>query len=158
MRISSMVLAAAVALACGAAQAQAYRWVDKDGKVRYGDVAPPGVKATRLKGLPAAPAQAAPDKEGKEGKDAPKTPMSEEQAFRKRQIKAKEEEEKAQKAEAAAQEKKVNCTAAQENLRTLQSGRRISSVNAKGETVVLDDTQLKQREEIANDAINKYCN
>ena len=151
MRMTNAVLAAALALACGTVQAQAYRWVDKDGKVRYGDVAPPGVKATKLKGPPEPPAD-------KDGKDAPKTPMSEEQAFRKRQIKAREEEEKAQKAEAAAQEKKQNCTAAQENLRTLQSGRRISSVNAKGETVVLDDSQLKQREEIAHEAINKYCN
>ena len=41
-----------VALAfAGAAQAQ-YRWVDKDGKTRYGDTPTPGVKATAL-GAPA---------------------------------------------------------------------------------------------------------
>ena len=62
MRIStcyfSAVLAAVLAMACGLAQAQAYRWVDKDGKVRYGDFPPPGVKATPMK-VPPGPASPA---------------------------------------------------------------------------------------------------
>ena len=43
-----------------AALAQQYTWVEKDGKLRYGDTPPPGVKATPLKGPsgPAAPAPA----------------------------------------------------------------------------------------------------
>ena len=49
MRISTTLLALVMALACSAAQAQAFRWVDKDGKVRYGDSPPPGVKATAMK-------------------------------------------------------------------------------------------------------------
>src|SRR5476649_153967 len=59
MRMSMMVLAAVLAAACGLAQAQAYRWVDKDGKVRYGDIPPPGVKATPMK-APPGPASPAP--------------------------------------------------------------------------------------------------
>ncbi|MGH8703832.1 MAG: DUF4124 domain-containing protein [Burkholderiales bacterium] len=47
----ALVLLVALALA-GAAQAQQYKWVDKDGKVRYGDTPPPGVKATALKPPP----------------------------------------------------------------------------------------------------------
>ena len=40
-------------LACsGLALAQQYKWVDADGKVRYGDVPPPGVKATPLRPPP----------------------------------------------------------------------------------------------------------
>ena len=34
----------------GAAHAQLYKWVDTDGKVRYGDSPPPGAKASALKG------------------------------------------------------------------------------------------------------------
>ena len=49
MRISISILSVFLALAFGVAQAQGYRWVDKDGKVRYGDVPPPGVKATPLR-------------------------------------------------------------------------------------------------------------
>jgi len=56
-------LLCAVGLAFAAtALAQQYKWVDQDGKVRYGDTPPPGVQATRLKppvSAPAAPAPAA---------------------------------------------------------------------------------------------------
>ncbi len=53
-KIPALLVALALA---GAAQAQQYKWVDKDGKVRYGDTPPPGVKMTRLKG-PSGPATA----------------------------------------------------------------------------------------------------
>ncbi|MGH8724443.1 MAG: DUF4124 domain-containing protein, partial [Burkholderiales bacterium] len=33
----------AVALFAAAATAQQYKWIDQDGRVRYGDVPPPGV-------------------------------------------------------------------------------------------------------------------
>ncbi|HET6604932.1 MAG TPA: DUF4124 domain-containing protein [Xanthomonadaceae bacterium] len=42
IRILAAALAATMALACGGAEAQKlYRWVDKDGKVRYSDALPP---------------------------------------------------------------------------------------------------------------------
>ena len=45
-RILLMLFALGVATT---AAAQAYKWVDKDGKVRYGDTPPPGVKATPMR-------------------------------------------------------------------------------------------------------------
>jgi hypothetical protein len=82
----------------GAAFAQQFRWVDKDGRVQYGDTPPPGVKATRLKPPPggSAPAPASAAK-----KDAQK-PLSPEAAFQKRQKEAKEEEDKSEKERADA--------------------------------------------------------
>ena len=45
----SLLFVAALAFATSAL-AQQFKWVDKDGKVQYGDTPPPGVKATRLQG------------------------------------------------------------------------------------------------------------
>src|SRR3954471_13167483 len=81
-------LAFLVALAfSGVAAAQAYKWVDKDGKVRYGDTPPPGVKATPLR-TPSGPRPPAPSTAGAEKKDGAakkdEKPLTPEAAFRKR--------------------------------------------------------------------------
>src|SRR6185436_7157805 len=51
-----LLLAVLLAFSAGAA-AQTYKWVDKDGKVRYGDTPPPDAKVQRLK-PPPGPAEA----------------------------------------------------------------------------------------------------
>ena len=75
-----------------AASAQQYKWVDQDGKVRYGDTPPPGVKAQRLKPPPgaSAPAPAAAAKQGEKGEK----PLTPEEAFRKRQEDAQKAQQK----------------------------------------------------------------
>jgi hypothetical protein len=165
MRTVTAVLAAALVLTCGLAQAQAYRWVDKDGKVRYGDFAPPGVKATPLKahagGAAPAPAPAAAAGKGgapaKDAKKGPLTPAEQEQAYRERQLKAKEEQEKAAKEQAAAEQNRQACASAQEGLRGYERGGRISSINAQGETVFLDDDQRAARMEQMRKVIAETC-
>ncbi|MDB5813195.1 MAG: hypothetical protein JWN23_312 [Rhodocyclales bacterium] len=44
-----LLLAALFALCAGSAQAQVYRWVDKDGKVHYSDNPPPDAKVEQRK-------------------------------------------------------------------------------------------------------------
>lgn len=163
MRAVIAVFAAVLALTCGLAQAQAYRWVDKDGKVRYGDVPPAGVKATPMKApaggaAPAAPAATGKDAAGKDAKKGPLTPAEQEQAYRERQMKAKETKEKADKDEAAAEQKKQACASAQEGLRGYERGGRISSINAQGETVFLDDAQREARMAQMRKTISETCN
>ena len=69
MRFFAGLIGAFMVLACGLAHAQAYRWVDKDGKVRYGDTPPPGVKAAPMKGISGNPAPPPPPAPGsKDGK------------------------------------------------------------------------------------------
>ena len=88
-------------------------------------------------GAPApAPAAGAAAKDDKKGA-AP--PVSAEQAFKERQLKAKEAAEKAAKEEAEANTKKANCERSRTQLRNLESGQRISETNAAGERVFLDD-------------------
>src|SRR5436190_24256368 len=88
----------ALLFAAGTANAQLYRWVDKDGKVRYGDTPPPGAKTSSIKAPPPGPATSAAAskdakdaKDGKDGKAAKKGPLTaaeKEQEYRERREEA----------------------------------------------------------------------
>ena len=80
---------AAMALFAAAASAQQYKWTDKDGKVRYGDVPPPGVTTTKLKAPSPPPAAAAATPDAK--KTAPKAKEPEKQAMTEEQLQVKRE-------------------------------------------------------------------
>ena len=114
----SLMFACAMGFAA-AALAQQYKWVDKDGKVRYGDTPPAGVKATPLKPPPAAPQAPA----AAAGKDAQK-PLSPEAAYRKRQEEKQALEQKTARESSDAETKRVNCEQSKSMLRTLQTGPR----------------------------------
>ena len=161
MRTFIAVLAVALALASGLAEAQAYRWVDKDGKVRYSDVPPTGAKTTTLKPPPAgaapAPAAAGKDASAEDARKGPLTPAEQEQAYRERQLKVKEGQEKSAKEQAEADQRKLACDSAQEGLRGYERGGRIASINEKGETVFLDDDQRAARMEQMRKAAAESC-
>src|SRR5260370_42242460 len=95
---------AAGLLFAACAVAQQYKWIDKDGKVRYGDTPPPGAEATLLKPPPAGPAST--EAKGTAGKQPPLSP---EAAFQKRRQDAKENEEKAAKERADAEKRRAKC-------------------------------------------------
>jgi hypothetical protein len=144
----------AVALAfSGAALAQQYKWVDKDGRTRYGDVPPPGVNVTRLKGPtpPSAPPPATKDAKG------PLTPAERDAAFRKRQEEAQKEREKQELASRDAQAKKENCARAQDHVRTIESGQRLSRTDSKGERQYLDESQVAQELAKARQTAQEWC-
>ena len=150
-RLFAAFAASALCLALtGVAQAQQYKWVDQNGKVQYGDVPPPGVKAQRLKPPPGAPA---PAKKGEKGEKA----LSPEAAYRKRQEDAQKEREKGAQAEQEAAAKRENCTRAQESLRTLESGQRIARTDAKGERYYLEDAQIAQETSRARQLVKENC-
>jgi hypothetical protein len=129
-----------------------YKWVDKDGKVRYGDVPPPGVNAQRLKPPPAPIGGPAPAAKGEKDK-----PLSPEAAFQKRQKEQQDQGEKSAKERAEADAKRANCDQAQANLRAIQSGQRIASTNAAGERVFLEDEQVAKEKERAQRAVDQWC-
>src|SRR3954463_14531899 len=140
------ILAFAVMLAFSAgAAAQAYKWVDKDGKVRYGDTPPPGVKATpmRTPSGPTPPPPAAGGAPGKKDATAKKDekPLTPEAAYRKRQQERDEADKKAQKEASEATAKRQNCESSQQVLRTLQSGQRVTRTDASGERIYLEDAE-----------------
>jgi hypothetical protein len=158
-----LLFLAALAFA-GTAAAQQFKWVDKDGKVRYGDTPPPGVKATPL-GAPAtgrapAPAPAPADAAAKDAKDAkkgPLTPAEQEAEFRRRQQQAAKDADKQAKLQEDARGRKENCTNAQAQLRQLESGERVSRLDEKGERVFVDDEQRKADTARARKLVSEWC-
>lgn len=153
-RILQLLVALGFALSLvNGAFAQQFRWVDKDGRVQYGDTPPPGVKATRLKppsGTAPAPSAAA-KKDGEKG-------LSPDAAFRKRQQEREAEEKKSAQASADSGVKRQNCEAAQAQVRSIQSGQRISTVDRSGERVYLDDQQVAGELARAQQAVAANCN
>jgi hypothetical protein len=138
----------------GAALAQQFRWVDKEGRVQYGDVPPPGVKATRLKPPPPGTATAPSSAAKKDGEKA----LSPEAAFRKRQQEKEEAEKKASQQATDAETKRMNCVAAQAEVRSMEAGQRISTTDKSGERLYLNDDQIARELERARRAVTSWCN
>lgn len=150
-------------VAVGTAHAQAYKWVDKNGHVGYGDTPPPGAKVTPLHmevppATSPAPSAASQDTgSGKDAKKEPLTPAEKELDFRRRMKEAQEAAAKADKERQAAEEKKVNCENARQSLQTLESGQRIMRVDSKGERYFIDDDQRAQDSARAREAVSQWC-
>ena len=154
-----IILALTAMAFAAAASAQTYKWVDKNGKLQYGDT-PPGdaSSVTRLK-TPSgggAPAPAAAPEAKKDAKDKDKA-LTPEQAFQKRQQDRAKADESADKERAKAEEKRANCETAQSNLRQLQSGQRMWTVNAAGERIFVDDDQRAREADRAQQAVSRWC-
>ena len=77
--MKTILLIIVAAIFASAAWAQQYKWVDKDGKVRYGDTPPPGASVSRLKPPPPGVASPAPAPASEAKKDGAK-PLSPEAA------------------------------------------------------------------------------
>lgn len=136
------------------ANAQIYKWKDKDGSVRYSDTPPPsnvqyeslrGSKKnipTQLAPIPAAtkPAEKVTDKADTSPQETP------EQIAQRKRIE-----------EADAKARQQNCSAARANLKAFEQGGRISRVNEAGEREYLDDAALAQNAEQARKDIAEYC-
>ena len=164
---SFFILLAATTFAT-AALAQQFKWIDKDGKVHYGDTLPPGVKATPLKPPPgsvapppgAAKSAAAKDKSAaaKDVGKGPLTPAEQEQDFRKRKLEEQKAAEKTDDERKEAEAKRENCQRAQEQQRTLEAGGRIARTDAKGERYYLEDAQIAQEAAKARELVKQWCN
>ncbi|HEU4707907.1 MAG TPA: DUF4124 domain-containing protein [Methylophilaceae bacterium] len=149
----------ALMLASTAAQAEIYKWKDKNGVIRYSDIPPPsnvpheslGKKGNTTPApvenapaaQPAAPAQQTPEEVPPES-DAK---AQEEAAGRK----------KAEAAEAEQRQKQENCATAQANLANFKQGGRVYKMNEKGEREYLGNDELAAGLEKAQAEVDKYC-
>jgi len=155
-------LALIASLAFAAAAAAQSKWVDKDGRVTYGDAPPVGANAAPMR-RPAAPlpphAEDASADKKEDAKDAkkPLTAAEQDAAFRKRQQDAEKEREKQAKADGATAAKRENCSRAQEYARTLETGR-VAGTDVKGERYFLDDNQIAQESAKARQNVRDWCN
>ncbi|HEX5093678.1 MAG TPA: DUF4124 domain-containing protein [Burkholderiales bacterium] len=151
--IRLLLLGLALALPAAAAAEQLYRWVDKDGTVRYSDRPPPGGVPSRTLNVPG-PAPAAEDK----GSAGSPSLQDQAKAFEKRQEEQKKAADKAAAASKDEQIKADNCRRARESLATLQGGRRIMQTDAQGNQYYIDDAQRAQEAERAEQAVKEWCN
>jgi hypothetical protein len=154
-----LLISIAIAFAAGAAQAQIKCWTDAAGKRTCGDTPPPGAKVTtvRTETSPAAP----PAPAAKDAKGAPKgplTPAQQEQDYRKRQADAQKAAAKADEEQKNAQAKADNCTRARNALRTLETGERIVTTDAKGERYYLNEAEIAKQTEVAREQVKQWCN
>jgi hypothetical protein len=143
--IGALAIAATLS---GNAAAQQYKWIDRNGKVQYGDTPPAGVNATPLKGPAAAPpapaekgASKAAAKDAKAANKGPLTPAEQDAEFRKRKLEAEKAGAKDEKAAQDAETRRENCKSAQEYQRQLEGGQRIARTDAKGERYFMEDEQ-----------------
>lgn len=147
--------------------AEIYKWVDKDGSVKYTDTPPPNgaktlstikKKAANPATVPVAtPSGALTNSAQTQAKGGDDAASEQELAKKKREIEEVEKKNKAEK-EAQAKQKQLNCTAAKSNYQSYSQGGRIYKMNEKGERVYLGDKELADGAAKAMREINENCN
>ncbi len=165
-----MTAAAAVLLLVSLPADAQWKWKDKGGRIQYSDLPPPvGTPDQDILSRPSAPRRAAigPATAASPG-SAPAvlaaasgalTPRVVEPELEARRKKAESEAGARNKAEddRVAAAKADNCTRAKSQLRTFESGIRVSRTNEKGEREFLDDKQRADETKHAKDAIAADC-
>ncbi len=159
-----MIAGLLAALACGCLPAipalgELYKWTDAEGKVHYSDQPPPPNVKQPVTVKPRRPAAAtAPDAAGTGTPEAAQKSYVEQDAeFNRRRVEAAEREAAAKKAADEAAEKKKNCEQAKAQLAGMQSGRRITRYNEKGEVVYLGDAEIAQETARAKQVVESWC-
>lgn len=143
------------ALVLGTAQADMYRWVDKQGNVHYSDQVPPedAKESSTIRKHREAPvaatAAALPAKQ--------KTYSEMEADFKKRRVEKEEAEAKQKKELAEAAEKKKNCERARNHAKSLQRGGRFTRTGPDGEQIFLDEKEIENAKEEAGKQVEDWC-
>lgn len=133
------------------AQAGLNKWVDEQGKVHYTDSPPPDAKVESVRNVTGKGQEAAPV-------DYSSKSYSQRAAEMKKARQEKNEaSEKSAREAAQKQERKRNCAAARENLRSLESGTRLVTYDEKGERRFMDDAERAQRLNSAREAVKGNC-
>ena len=160
-----------LALAAAPHASAQHQWRDANGRMVYSDMPPPAsVAPSSVLRAPARPAPA--DGPGGSGATASAPPTSlnaappgaappsaadRELEFRKRRMEKAEAERKATEASIQAQRKASACADSRSEVRSLESGMRVSRINEKGERETLDDAQRASRLEAARAGVKEAC-
>jgi hypothetical protein len=170
------VLAAALFVASTAAGAAPWQWRDAHGRMVYSDRPPPSdVRAAQIVRSPApkaasTPSSAAAAEAPNDASASPSSPtvtptsaptaptwVEREREYRARQAQRAEEEAKAREESERVAAAQRACDELRRSIRTLESGLRVVSVNAGGETETLDDAQRGLRLKSARADLERNC-
>ncbi len=178
IRFVPCALAAGALLFASAADAATpWQWRDAQGRMVYSDRAPPAdVRASQILRSPAgeraasSPPSAAPSSPdaappadraaaspSKAQGGAASTWVERERAFRQRMAEREENEAKQREESERAASAKRACDEAQREIRTLESGIRVVTLNTRGEPEPLDDAQRAQRLKTARADLGRLC-
>jgi hypothetical protein len=156
-----LVLLSGIWLVAAPAAAQTYKWTDAEGKIHYSDQPPPANVKDQTTVTPRKPSSPNAGSVSTE-KGAPaakaRTYVEQEAEFKKRQVEAAEREAADKKKAGEATEKKQNCEQARSQLKSLQTGGRMTRSNAQGEREYLSDAQIAQEIERSKKAVDGWCN
>lgn len=160
------MLTAVVGVTLALPAAAQWKWRDAQGRTQYSDTPPPPTVAEKdilqrpnasAPARPTAVPPAAPTSAASGAPTlAPKTEDTELDAKRKKAEQDATEKKKADEAKAAAV-RAENCARAKEQMRTLDSGVRVSRTNEKGERVFMDDKARAQETQRTRDAMASEC-
>ena len=120
-------------------------WVDKDGKVTYSDQPPPAQQSKQLNlntGVASPPTRSA---------------IERDKEIEKGRVEAREKAKVASEKERKSEIDQQNCKAARAYLKTVESGVRVSTMDDKGEQVILDDEQIAAERVKAQKAVDEAC-
>ncbi len=153
------------------ANAEIYKWKDKDGRVRYSDVPPPSnIKQESLYGKkipkptnqqPLAPVETETGnaiEKANEKVSADKAPLSKEDAAAKRANDAEQQKQENEAKQAELKYKEESCKAARANLQTYNQGGRITKANEDGNREYLSDADIAKGRAEAQADVEKFCN
>lgn len=135
--------------AAGLAQAQLYKYVDKDGKTVYSDQPPANLESKQLNvntgrsATSAAPAA-----------NAPKTAVERDKELEKAR---QESREKAAKDGKKAEENEKACAAARQAHQTYVQGGRMHKYDEKGERVILGDEEIEAEKNRTRREMEEAC-
>jgi hypothetical protein len=168
-RLTLVVLVASLSLMAALPASAQWKWRDKNGQTQYSDLPPPGGVTeqdilqrpsgsanARVTPRPTVVSASAAETSASAPVLSPKSTEPELEAKRK---KAEQEAADKKKAEAVKQDavRADNCTRAKDYMRTIDSGVRLSSRNAKGELEVLDDTGRAAETKRIREVMSSEC-
>jgi hypothetical protein len=144
-----MILAAIAAFALPAAQAQLYKYVDKNGKTVYTDQPPPEGESKQIRVQPSSAPSDVP---------AAKTAVQRDKdADKGRKDVAKKAEKDAKEAERQAKIQE-RCNYLKADLASYEGGVRLKRTNEKGEQEFMTDEQIESAKARSRAAMEEACN
>lgn len=142
-----MILAAVAAFALPVAEAQLYKYVDKNGKTVYSDSPPPDTDSKQIRVQTSAPSDAPSGKTSvQKDKDAEKG--------RKEAAKRADKDAKDAERQAKIQER---CNYLKSDLATYEGGVRLKRTNEKGEQEFMTDEQIEAAKAKTRAAMEEAC-
>jgi len=140
------IFSLAASLVCGPASAAMFKWIDTNGNVQYGEYPPAGVEAEHIRADP-------------QPTNVPASPSLQQQveALDKQQAEQAEKQAEAAKLKQDAENRRINCANARNNLEQLNLGGHRLAHMSDGSYQRLDEEKRQAMIKKNQQAVKEYC-